>query len=151
MIYINGDCYTANSISGVLSPFYNFNASNIGVTNPRTNHNPNLNNNQQQVRLSISRHVPLNQGYYQASSYGHGSIYCLKLNEIFHFVLNDQNLKGLTVLDSLNESIDYELSVDNHENHSVIFTPLIEGTHKIVGLVEGREIEVQLFVLANHV
>jgi hypothetical protein len=85
-----------------LSPFYNFNASSIGFTNPRTNNSNNNNNNNNtnpnQARLSLSRHVSLNQGYYQASSYGHGSIYCLKLNEIFHFVLNDQNLKGLTVL-----------------------------------------------------
>lgn len=43
------------------------------------------------------------------------------------------------------------MSVDAHGNQSVVLTPVIEGTHKIVGLVEGREIEVQLFVLENHV
>ena len=53
--------------------------------------------------------------------------------------------------DSLNEPISYDLSEDVHGNQSVVFTPIIEGTHKIVGLVEGREIEVQLFVLKSHV
>ena len=41
--------------------------------------------------------------------------------------------------------------MDAHGNQSVVVTPLMEGTHKILGLVEGREIEVQLFVLENHV
>ena len=43
------------------------------------------------------------------------------------------------------------MNEDAHQNSSVILIPQIEGTHKIVGLVEGREIEVQLFVLQHHV
>ena len=55
------------------------------------------------------------------------------------------------IIDSLNEPIDYQLNEDIHQNSSIIITPKIEGTHRILGLVEGREIEVQLFVLNNHV
>lgn len=106
LIYINGDCYTASSISGVLSPFHNFNSSLATFTNPRISASSASNElvvTNSQSRLNLSRSVPLNLGYYQASSYGHGSIYCLKINTPFHFVLNDQNLKGLSVFGKLNK------------------------------------------------
>lgn len=100
LIYINGDCYTASALSGILSPFHNFNTSTISFTNPRIN--PALNGSSSSNESnSPSRNAPLNLGFYQASSYGHGNIYCLKINEPFHFVISDQNLKGLSVFGRL--------------------------------------------------
>lgn len=50
-------------------------------------------------------------------------------------------------LDPLNDPVPFKLSQDDHENGSVILTAKLEGAHKIVGLVEGRDFEAQLFVL----
>jgi hypothetical protein len=82
---------------------------------------------------------------------GHGTILSSKTNEPFHFVINDQNIQGLCVYDPLDEPIHFELSKDDHGNGSIIFLPKIEGTHKIVGLIEGRDFEAQLFVLNEPV
>jgi hypothetical protein len=99
LIFINGDCYTANSISGVLSPFHNFNSSQASLPNPRINSSLTASTSTEadSSGINLSRNVHLNQGYYQSSSYGHGSIYCPKMYKPFHFVLNDQNMKGLSV------------------------------------------------------
>jgi hypothetical protein len=39
------------------------------------------------------------------------------------------------------------MSEDEHENGAIILAPAIQGSHKIAGLIEGRDFEAQLFVL----
>ncbi len=41
--------------------------------------------------------------------------------------------------------VEYELNEDEHENIAIIFTPQLEGSHKILGLIEGRDFETQIF------
>ena len=48
----------------------------------------------------------------------------------------------------MNQQIPFTLGEDEHGNGSIIIVPKSEGTHKFLGLIEGRDFEAQLFVLA---
>jgi hypothetical protein len=41
----------------------------------------------------------------------------------------------------------YTQEVDSHGNSIVLFTPLLQGTYKIIGVINGREFEGHLFAL----
>jgi hypothetical protein len=43
----------------------------------------------------------------------------------------------------------FKLGEDFHENGSIIIVPKLEGAHRIIGLIEGRDFEAQIFVLAE--
>ena len=45
--------------------------------------------------------------------------------------------------------IEFTLKEDDHENGAIIIDPKIEGTHRIIGLIEGRDFEAQVFVQDN--
>ena len=41
----------------------------------------------------------------------------------------------------------FRLNEDSHENGAIVITPRHEGAHRILGLIEGRDFEAQVFVL----
>lgn len=47
----------------------------------------------------------------------------------------------------MDNPVEYKLSEDDHENAAIVLKPQLEGSHRIVGLIEGRDFEAQLFVL----
>jgi hypothetical protein len=121
---------------------------------------------------STSDSQVLSQNNICLAALGHGTILCARKDHQFHFVINDKNIQGLCVygkqlglyfglfllflhlnavsillLDPLNDPLPFKLGQDDHENGAVILSPKLEGAHKIVGLVEGRDFEAQLFVL----
>jgi hypothetical protein len=51
------------------------------------------------------------------------------------------------ILDPLNEPMPFKLGEDFHESGSIVIVPKLEGAHKIIGLIEGRDFEAQIFVL----
>ena len=44
----------------------------------------------------------------------------------------------------------FKLGEDYHESGSIIIVPKLEGAHKIIGLIEGRDFEAQIFVLNEN-
>ena len=95
LIYVNGDSYISNCLSGVFSnasPFKSY--SNPRFTSSSSNDfgtsfsgQSCMSTSDSQIMSSNSAHIPI----------GHGTILSSKINEPFHFVVNDQNIQGLCV------------------------------------------------------
>jgi len=57
----------------------------------------------------------------------YNGIFCCKLGQSFHYVLNQINIQGLCVYDPLNRLIPYTVGEDSHGNKSLIIQPTVEG------------------------
>ncbi|CAF0722221.1 unnamed protein product, partial [Brachionus calyciflorus] len=150
-VYVNGETLAINTLSSVFSPFTTFKTSlnNISMFNSPTSSSNDLGNASNCNSRSQLDSTSTSNTITSQPSIARGSIICAKKNEPFHFVIHNRNLQGLCVYDPLNESVSFKLIEDDHENGSIIIIPKLEGTHKIVGLIEGRDFEAQLFVLAK--
>lgn len=84
-----------------------------------------------------------------ATLINYDSIRCIKTHHTYTYVINnDQDqIQGLCVYDPFNEIVQFKINKDLYGNASVSFVPTQQGTYKIVGLIDSREFEAQLFVL----
>ena len=50
-------------------------------------------------------------------------ILCTKTQIPFHYVLNNRNIQGLSVYDPHDNSVEYRINEDEHENGAIVITP----------------------------